>query len=36
MKIDRYIRLMSKDGAWGGQLEMSILAKLHKFNVIMH
>ena len=36
MKIEKYINLMSRDGAWGGQLEMSILAQIHKFNVILH
>jgi len=36
IKIDKYIRLMSRDGQWGGQLEMSILAKIHKFNIIMY
>lgn len=34
--IDRYIKLISQDGVWGGQLEMSILAKINKFNVIVH
>ena len=36
MNIDKYIDLMSLSGTWGGQLEMSILAKIYKFNVIMH
>ena len=27
---------MRRDGIWGGQLEMSVLAKLHKFNIIIH
>ena len=36
MSIEKYIRIIGKDGAWGGQLEMSILAQRHKFNVIVH
>ena len=36
MNIDKYINLMSLSGTWGGQLEMSVLAKIYKFNVIMH
>ena len=36
MNIDRYIDAMSLSGTWGGQLEMSILAKIYKFNVILH
>ena len=36
MDIDDYIEHIRREGVWGGQLEMSILAKLHKFNVILH
>ena len=36
ISIDIYTRVMRRDGIWGGQLEMSVLAKLHKFNVIIH
>lgn len=35
-KIEDYIISMSKDGAWGGQLEMKALAECLKFNVIIH
>ena len=34
--IDKYIDAMSQPGSWAGQLEMSILAKYFKFNVIIH
>ena len=34
--IDDYISTMRTAGEWGGQLEMSILAKLHMFNVIIY
>ena len=36
MNINKYIRLMAKDCVWGGQLEMSILAQIYNFNVIVH
>ena len=34
--IEEYCSDMSKDGVWGGQLEMNALAHCHKFNVIVH
>lgn len=27
---------MRKDGSWGGQLEMTVLSEILKFNVIVH
>ena len=34
--INDYIETLSKDGTWGGQLEMKALAESLKFNVIIH
>ena len=34
--IDDYLDEMSKDGIWGGQLEMNALSNVYKFNVIIH
>ncbi len=36
VSIDDYIDEMRKDGVWGGQLEMTVLSELLKFNVIVH
>ena len=36
LTINEYINLIRRDGVWGGHLEMCILAKLHKFNIIVH
>jgi len=27
---------MAKDGVWGGQIELNILANIHHFNCIVH
>ncbi len=34
--IDEYIQKIAIDGAWGTHLEMAILSKLLRFNVILH
>ena len=34
--FDKYLNYMGTDGIWGGQLEMSVLAELHNFNVIVY
>ena len=34
--FDDYIADMSKDGFWGGQLEMTALAEILNFNVVVH
>lgn len=34
--IDAYLDKMERDGEWGGQLEMTALSLLHRFNVIVH
>jgi hypothetical protein len=33
--IDKYIRWIARDGKWGGQLEMNVLAHVHQFNLIV-
>ena len=35
-EIDDYIKLMKRDGRWGGHVEMNIIAQLYNFNVIVH
>ena len=35
MDFDDYADNMKKDGIWGGQMEMNIMAQLYKFNVIV-
>ncbi len=34
--INDYLDTMSRDGIWGGQLEMNALSQVFKFNVIIH
>lgn len=34
--IEEYLKTMSKDGVWGGQLEMTALAEKLRFNVVVH
>lgn len=34
--IEQYCNDMSKDGIWGGQIEMNALAYCFNFNVIIH
>lgn len=36
LEIETYLETMAKDGEWGGQLEMTALSQLLKFNVIVH
>ena len=36
LDFDQYAKDMKKDGVWGGQMEMNILAQLYQFNVIVH
>ena len=36
MDFDRYCVNMRRDGIWGGQMELTIMAQLHRFNVIVH
>ena len=36
MDFDRYCVNMKRDGIWGGQMELTIMAQLHRFNVIVH
>ena len=33
--IDEYIRWIARDGHWGGQLEMNVLAHVYQFNLIV-
>ncbi len=35
-ELNEYIRMMEKDRAWGGELEMSILSKLYKCGFLIH
>lgn len=35
-ELEDYITMMSKDRAWGGELEMSILSKLYKCGFLIH
>jgi hypothetical protein len=34
--IEDYLQDMSRDGIWGGQLEMTALSEKMNFNVIVH
>lgn len=34
--FDEYCNYMAKDGIWGGELEMKVLATILEFNVIVH
>ncbi len=34
--IDQYLGDMVKDGIWGGQLELTALSALYKFNYVVH
>ena len=34
--IDQYLSDMAKDSVWGGQLELQVLALIHRFNYIVH
>ena len=36
MDFDKYCVNMKRDGIWGGQMELTIMAQLHRFNVIVH
>jgi len=34
--IEDYCKDMAKDGIWGGQIELNILANIYHFNCIVH
>jgi len=34
--IDQYLSDMQKDGNWGGQIELTALSAVFKFNYIVH
>ena len=35
-ELEDYIKMIAKDRAWGGELEMSILSKLYKCGFLIH
>lgn len=34
--IEQYLSDMVKDGIWGGQIELTALSAVHRFNYIVH
>ena len=36
MDFDKYCLNMKRDGIWAGQMELTIMAQLCRFNVIVH
>ena len=34
--IDQYLQDIERDGVWGGQLELTVLSLIYKFNYIVH
>jgi hypothetical protein len=35
-ELEDYIRMIERDRAWGGELEMSIISKIHQCGFLIH